>query len=224
LHHRRIPRWKIFRRDERLKIESGRFVRSAVAEADFLADGLPQVAFVGRSNVGKSSLLNRLLGRKALARISSTPGRTRAVNYFLVNESFYFVDLPGFGYAKVGKQLRRDWALLMEKYFEGAPETTRVIHLVDSKVGATPLDVDAAEYFASLGLAVTVVATKIDKVPRSKQARQIKTVREQLALPAETTLIPFSAVRGDGVKEIWKEIDAFLQNSSLPLHAARGVS
>jgi len=206
-----------------VKIESGRFVRSAVSEADLLADGLPQVAFVGRSNVGKSSLLNRLLGRKALARISSTPGRTRAVNYFLINSGFYFVDLPGFGYAKVGKQVRREWAILMEKYFEAAPDLAVILHLVDAKVGATPLDEEAADYFASLGLPTTVVATKIDKVPRSKQARQLKTVREQLALPADTTLIPFSAVRGEGVKELWKEIDARLKQPPMPLHVTRGA-
>jgi len=207
-----------------LRIESGRYVRSAVSERDFLDDGLPQVAFVGRSNVGKSSLLNRLLGRKALARISSTPGRTRAVNYFLINSDFYFVDLPGFGYAKVGKDVRRDWAKLMEKYFQGAPERIRVVQLVDAKVGATNLDCDAAEYFDSLGLATTVVATKIDKVPRSKQARQLRAIREQLGLPSDTTLIPFSAVKGDGVKDLWKEIDAFLLQQLTSSQVTRGVS
>jgi GTP-binding protein len=207
-----------------LKIESGRFVRSAVSEASFLADGLPQVAFVGRSNVGKSSLLNRLLGRKALARISSTPGRTRALNYFLINSTFYFVDLPGFGYAKVGKDVRREWALLMEAYFESVQDLAVILHLVDAKVGATPLDQEAADYFGSLGLPTTVVATKIDKVPRSKQARQLKSVREQLALPDDATLIPFSAVRGDGVKELWREIDTCLQQQPTPLRVTRGAS
>lgn len=207
-----------------MKIESGRYVRSAVSERDFLDDGLPHVAFVGRSNVGKSSLLNRLLGRKALARISSTPGRTRAVNYFLINSGFYFVDLPGFGYAKVGKQVRRDWAKLMDKYFQTTPEQTRVVQLVDAKVGATSLDCDAAEYFADLGLPTTVVATKIDKVPRSKQARQLKAIREQLDLPSDTTLIPFSAIKGDGTKELWKEIDAFLLDPLTSSQATRGVS
>jgi len=215
---------KIFKRDERLKIESGRFVRSVVSESGFLADGLPQIAFVGRSNVGKSSLLNRLLGRKALAHISSTPGRTRAVNYFLINSDFYFVDLPGFGYAKVGKQVRREWAVLMEKYFQAVRELTRVVQLVDAKVGATSLDCDAAEYFESLGIATTVVATKIDKVPRSKQARQLKSIRQQLALPNSTALIPFSSVKGDGVRELWKEIDAFLLQPPTSLEASRGAS
>ncbi len=207
-----------------LKIESGQFIRSAVSEADFLDDGYPQVAFVGRSNVGKSSLLNRLLGRKSLARISSTPGRTRAINYFLINSSFYFVDLPGFGYAMVSKQVRRDWARLMEKYFESVSDPTRVIQLVDAKVGATNLDREAAEYFDSLGVPTTVVATKIDKVPRSKQIRQLKAIRNQLKLSNDSALIPFSAVRGDGVKELWREIGSFLQHPSSSHQATLGAS
>ena len=207
-----------------MKIETGRFIRSAVAEADFLDDGYPQVAFVGRSNVGKSSLLNRLLGRKGLARISSTPGRTRAINYFFINSSFYFVDLPGFGYAKVGKQIRREWAKLMESYFRAAPERTIVIQLVDAKVGATPLDTDAAEYFESLGIPTTVVATKIDKVPRSKQVKQLRTIRDQLQLVDDTPLIPFSAIKGDGVKELWREIGAFLTPTPSSQPATRGAS
>jgi GTP-binding protein len=207
-----------------LKIETGRFIRSALSEADFVDDGHPQVAFVGRSNVGKSSLLNRLLGRKSLARISSTPGRTRAINYFHVNSSFYFVDLPGFGYAKVGKQVRRDWANLMEKYFHSVPEQTRIIQLVDAKVGATALDREAADYFESLGVPTTVVATKIDKVPRSKQVRQLETIRKQLQLDDGTELIPFSSPKGVGVKELWKVITAFLQHRPSSQQATRGVS
>lgn len=199
-------------------------MRSAASAGDLLDDGLPQIAFVGRSNVGKSSLLNRLLGRKALARISSTPGRTRAVNYFLINSDFYFVDLPGFGYAKVGKKTRQDWAELMDIYFRQTPELSRVIQLVDAKVGATRLDQEAAEYFDSLGLPTTVVATKIDKVPRSKRARQLKTIRESLELTQNTVVIPFSAVKGEGVKELWKEIDAFLFQSPASTEATRGIS
>ncbi len=182
-----------------MRIESGRFLRSAVRKSDLVEDALPQIAFVGRSNVGKSSLLNRLLGRRSLARTSSTPGRTRAINYFLINESFYFVDLPGYGYAKVGKKMRREWALLMEAYFDTAPAATTVVQLVDAKVGATPLDVDSATYFADIGMPTTVVATKIDKVPRSRQARQLKSIRQTLGLAPEADLIGFSATRGIGV-------------------------
>ena len=104
-----------------MKVESAEFIRSAHASGDFVRDGRPEIAFVGRSNVGKSSLMNRLLGRKGLARTSSTPGRTRAVNYFLVNRRFYFVDLPGYGYAKAGKEERREWAALVDGYFRDEP-------------------------------------------------------------------------------------------------------
>lgn len=207
-----------------MKIETGRFIRSAVSEADLVQDGLPQVAFAGRSNVGKSSLLNRLLGRKSLARISSTPGRTQAINYFLINSGFYFVDLPGYGYAKVGKQVRREWAKLMDGYFRTAPEALRVVQLVDSKVGATPLDVEAKDYFADLGIATTVVATKIDKVGRGRRAQQLQEIRATLRASEDTALVPFSAVKGDGIKELWSEISTFLRASSSSHHATRGAS
>jgi len=109
-----------------VKVESAEFVKSARASGDFVRDGRPEIAFVGRSNVGKSSLLNRLLGRKGLARVSSTPGRTRLVNYFLINRRFWFVDLPGYGYAKAGKDERREWAALADSYFRaGGVEDNR---------------------------------------------------------------------------------------------------
>ncbi len=207
-----------------MKIETGRFIRSAVSEAGLIEDGLPHVAFAGRSNVGKSSLLNRLLGRKSLARISSTPGRTQAINYFLINSSFYFVDLPGYGYAKVGKQVRREWARLMDGYFRTAPQALRVVQLVDAKVGATPLDVEAKDYFADLGISTTVVATKIDKVGRARRAQQLQEIRATLRSGEGTTLVPFSAVKGDGLKELWSEIATFLRESPSSHHASLGAS
>ena len=135
-----------------MRIETARFVLSAVESRGFVDDGHPEIAFVGRSNVGKSSLLNRLIKRKTLARISSTPGRTRAVNYFLINEDFYFVDLPGYGYALVSKTERQAWADLMEKYFREAARRAMVVQIVDAKVGATDLDVQAYEYVQSVGV------------------------------------------------------------------------
>jgi GTP-binding protein len=207
-----------------VRIETGRFIRSVVSESDLIEDGSPQIAFVGRSNVGKSSLLNRLLGRRALARISSTPGRTRAINYFSINSSFYFVDLPGFGYAKVGKQVRRDWAKLMDIYFQRHEDRTLVVHLVDAKVGATPLDCDAAGYFEALDIPTTVVATKIDKVPRSRRARSLQAIRDSLALPQDTPLIPFSSIQGEGVKELWREIEGYLESRPSLDRVTRGAS
>ena len=196
-----------------MRVESGEFIRSAVQESDFVGDGLPQIAFVGRSNVGKSSLLNRLLGRRSLARTSSTPGRTRAVNYFLINSDLYFVDLPGYGYAKVSQQTRRDWARLMERYFDTAPDRLLIVQLVDAKVGATPLDREASDWFDAEGAETVVVATKIDKVPRSRQAKQLRAIAEALELPEAEAPIAFSSVRGTGVADLWKAIDTFLEDA-----------
>jgi GTP-binding protein len=187
-----------------LKVETAEFIRSAHGSADFLRDGRPEVAFVGRSNVGKSSLMNRLLGRKGLARTSSTPGRTRAVNYFLVNRRFYFVDLPGYGYAKAGRDERREWAAVVDGYIRLA--RAQVVLLVDGKVGATPLDVQARGYLTSLGAPIVVAATKIDQVPRGRRAAGLRSIREALGLDETTPLIPVSARSGEGMRELWSAI------------------
>ena len=196
-----------------MKIETAEFIRSAHGSGDYLRDGRPEIAFAGRSNVGKSSLLNRLLGRKALARTSSTPGRTQAVNYFLVNRRFYFVDLPGYGYAKAGKEERREWAARVEGYFREEPPDA-VVLLVDGKVGATPLDVQAYEYLSGLGVAMLVAATKVDKVSRGRWAATLKEVRKALGLQEAIPVIPVSAHSGEGIKELWGAIASRLEASA----------
>lgn len=190
-----------------MKIESAEFVTSAHAEDGFQRDGRPEVAFVGRSNVGKSSLLNKLLGKKALARVGSTPGRTRAINYFLINRRFYFVDLPGYGYAKAGRQERQRWAELVDSYLAIALPAAQVVQLVDSKVGATRLDVQAGEYLADYGADVIVAATKIDRVPRGKRQRALAGIRRELRLAATAQVVPVSAVTGEGIRELWTAIE-----------------
>jgi len=196
-----------------VKVESAEFVKSARASGDFVRDGRPEIAFVGRSNVGKSSLLNRLLGRKGLARVSSTPGRTRLVNYFLVNRRFWFVDLPGYGYAKAGKEERKEWAALADSYFR-ADERMRplVVMLVDGKIGATPLDVQAYEYLASLRVEMLVVATKVDRLPRGKRAAMEKGIRA--ALGDGIDIIPVSAHSGEGIQELWSAVARHLEQSA----------
>ncbi len=196
-----------------MKVESSRFIRSAFSRGDFLDDHHPEFAFAGRSNVGKSSLLNRLLGRKGLAKISSTPGRTRAINYFLINSRFYFVDLPGYGYAKVSKEERRGWGELMQGYFRHAGSRSHVLLLVDAKVGATPLDVQAFDFLGSVGRLPTVVATKADRVSRGRRKAALDAIRQNLALDERLKIIPFSARSGEGVKELWSEIDEKLRSS-----------
>ncbi|HEX9737068.1 MAG TPA: ribosome biogenesis GTP-binding protein YihA/YsxC [Thermoanaerobaculia bacterium] len=201
-----------------MKIDTAEFERSALEAGQFLRDGLPEIAFAGRSNVGKSTLLNRLLARKALARTSRTPGRTQAVNYFLVNRRLRFVDLPGYGYAKASQGARRRWARLMEAYLQRAGGNGRIdapvllVQLIDGKVGATELDVEAHHYFASVGIPTLKVATKIDKLPRGKRPRSLKEIRQRLELPGSVDLVPFSAVSGEGIQQLWSAITAFLDS------------
>ncbi|HEX4961084.1 MAG TPA: ribosome biogenesis GTP-binding protein YihA/YsxC [Thermoanaerobaculia bacterium] len=196
-----------------MKLETAELAQSAHGSGQYLRDGRPEVAFVGRSNVGKSSLLNRLLGRRDLARTSSTPGRTQAVNYFLVNRRFYFVDLPGYGYAKAGREARREWAGRVEGYFRQALPGALVVMLVDGKVGATPLDVQAYQYLSSLGAAIVVAPTKVDKLPRSRRAAMVREVRATLELAETVLVIPVSARSGDGVKELWGALAPHLEAS-----------
>ena len=189
-----------------MRIESAEFVRSAVAERDFPRDGLPEVAFVGRSNVGKSSLLNKLAGQHKLARVSRTPGRTRAVNLFLINRRLYFVDLPGYGYARAAKTERDEWAALMAAYLRSPAASRRAVLLIDAVVGPTPLDREAWRYLEQHGVETTLVATKIDKLPRGRRRAALAAIREGLEVQEEISLIAFSAKSGEGVAELWKEI------------------
>ncbi|MEE8526804.1 MAG: ribosome biogenesis GTP-binding protein YihA/YsxC [Thermoanaerobaculia bacterium] len=200
-----------------MKVATAEFLLSAHHCKQFLRDGIPEVAFAGRSNVGKSSLMNRLLNRKGLARTGSTPGRTQAVNYFLINGNLYFVDLPGYGFAKAPRTERRRWAELMNDYF-GRPEApqTLLLQLVDGKVGATRLDVEALAYFQSLGLEPLIVATKIDKLPRTRRPRSLTSIRERLGCAGGEMIVPFSAVTGEGVQQLWGGISDFLERRRRP--------
>lgn len=195
-----------------MKVHEARFVLSAVASKDLLNDGLQQIAFVGRSNVGKSSLLNRLVGRKALARISSSPGKTRAVNYFAIETDCYFVDLPGYGYAKAGKSDRRSWANLMEGYFRVTRPTPSVLQLIDAKVGATPLDMQSVEYLRGQGSDLAVVVTKIDRLSKNQRTKQLAEIRQALELGEATPIVACSARTGEGIKLLWREIGALLRS------------
>lgn len=189
-----------------MKIKEVEFLRSATSAKQFVRDGRPQVAFAGRSNVGKSSLLNRLLQRKKLARTSSTPGRTRVVNYFLINQRFYFVDLPGYGYAKASKADRHSWGAMIESYLLESAEDLRLVLLVDAKIEGSPLDRQAFDYFRDLGIALLVVATKIDRVPRSKRSRSLKKIAERLGLEDTSDILPVSAETGEGLDQLWTEL------------------
>lgn len=201
-----------------MKVQTAEFDRAATAPGHFIRDGMPQIAFVGRSNVGKSTMLNRLLGRKKLARISSRPGRTQTINYFLVNRRLYFVDLPGFGYARAAKEARRRWAEVIDQYLRMSEPAPLVVHLVDSKVGATTLDEQAAAYFTELELPVLTVATKIDRVPRSRRSKALAQVRATLAMSDSPEIVPVSALSGEGIGPLWHHLSVFLESPKRVLH------
>ncbi len=197
-----------------MKVETAEFVRSAHQSGDFPRDGRPEIAFAGRSNVGKSSLLNRILGQKGLARVGSTPGRTRAVNFFLINGRCWFLDLPGYGYARAAKTARREWAEVVNEYLSRATPRVLVVMLVDGYVGATPLDQQAFQYLAHLDVRRAIAATKMDRVTRGRRAAALTAIGKTLGLDEEVPLIPVSAHSGEGMKELWGVIDLHLATST----------
>ena len=179
------------------------FVRSAAKPADFLRDGLPQLAFAGRSNVGKSSVINRLVNRKNLAYVGASPGKTTQINYFLVDRGVYLVDLPGYGYAKVPQAEKERWAKLMERYFqdEGRLITAGVL-IVDIRHRPTENDLTMHRWFRDTGCPEIVVANKLDKLKKSQVEPALQVIRETLELGEEDRLIPFSAEKGSGKEEL----------------------
>ncbi len=188
-----------------MKITSAKFIASAQTPESFLHDRRKEVAFLGRSNVGKSSLMNSLLGVKGLARTSSTPGRTQTINFFLINEEFYFVDLPGYGYAKVSKSDREAWGKLIEKYLAQREQLVLSILIVDARHEPSPLDLQMKSWLQHFELPYLVVSTKNDKLSANeRRASQQHALR---ALEVER-IIPYSAVTREGAKQLWDEIRA----------------
>lgn len=185
-----------------MNLHNAEFVLSAASRRDFLRDGLPQIAFAGRSNVGKSSVINRLLGRKNLARVGSAPGKTTHVNYFRVDGSFYLVDLPGYGYAKVPRAEKERWARLMEDYFSVPEGITLGVMVVDARHKPTDNDCLMAEWFKGTGRPFVVAANKVDKVKKSALAENLAQIRTELELDDAVRLIPFSAEKGTGKEEL----------------------
>ena len=181
------------------------FIRSAVEPAGFLRDGLPQLAFAGRSNVGKSSVINRLVGRKNLARVGASPGKTNQVNYFCLDGAGYLVDLPGYGYAKVSKAERDRWGRLMEAYFASGLITGGVM-IVDARHKPTADDVTMANWFFDAGCPLVAVANKLDKLKKSEIAPNLERIRETLSLRETDELVPFSAEKGDGREQLAERV------------------
>lgn len=181
-----------------MNIHNAEFIKSAAKPSDFVSDGLPQIVFAGKSNVGKSSVINRLLNRKNFARVGNTPGKTVHVNYFLIDGAVYFTDLPGYGYANVPKSERDRWGKLMEQYFSFPERITLGIHIVDARHKPTQDDVTMSRWFFETGCPVVIVANKVDKVRKSELEGNLIRIRETLILPENAALVPFSAEKGDG--------------------------
>lgn len=187
------------------------FIRSATKPSDFPRDGLPQVVFAGRSNVGKSSAINRMLNRKNFARVGSAPGKTTHINYFLIDKKLYLVDLPGYGYAKVSKQERDRWGRLIEAWFADTGRMAVGILIVDARHKPTADDCTMSQVFLSAEKPFLVVANKLDKLKKSEIEVNLLCIRETLDLPQSTAIIPFSAEKGDGKAELLKEISLCLE-------------
>jgi GTP-binding protein len=195
----------------------GGAVRRSVGDIDFIGSfpgalpdiERPEVAFAGRSNVGKSSMLNRLLNRKKVARVSSTPGRTTTINLFRVGEALTVVDLPGYGFAKVPNEIKKTWKGMMENYFENRDQLKLVVVLVDARRDALKVDAELIDYLILNEIPTLVVATKVDKLKRSKRGAQLKKIRIGHGLDFEQ-LIPFSSLNGEGREEVWDAIEGTL--------------
>ena len=202
-----------------MKIVSAEFVKSCEQPDQFPKDRLPAVAFVGRSNVGKSSLINSLLHRKRLAPVSRTPGKTQAINIFLVTTDdpcarrFYVVDLPGYGYAKVAKSVRARWRPLIEAYLTGSDALRGVLLLLDLR-GGERQDAEAVDWLSRIGLPFALVATKADKLSRGERAAALATLRDAFGLGPDAGVVSYSSVTHEGREELWRVVRTMLTASS----------
>lgn len=183
----------------------------AVKPSQYPPENLKEIAFAGRSNVGKSSLLNLLTGRKKLAKVSGNPGKTRTINFFLINDEFRIVDLPGYGYAKVSKSVSESWGDMMETYIENRPNLVKIVQLVDIRHEPSKQDVQMYGYLKHFGLDGIVVATKADKVSRNQIPRQVKLIRQTLGLKKDDRVIPVSALKKTGHEELLDVIEELLE-------------
>jgi GTP-binding protein len=192
-----------------MKILMSDFVKSAYDRQHWTTDGLPEIAFLGRSNVGKSSLINSLLLRKGLARTSNTPGRTQSINFFLINDSFYFVDLPGYGYARVSKSMRSDWGNMAEQYLSERAELALCIQLVDSRHEPTELDKQLNEWLIFHKKRHVIAATKADKLSSNQLRKSLASIEGELS---GGRIIAYSSETGKGRDALWDEINTAVKD------------
>ena len=198
-----------------MKITKAEFITSAAKKGQYPQADMPEIAFAGRSNVGKSSLLNLLTGRKNLAKVSATPGKTRLINFFNIKDSFRIVDLPGYGYAKVAKGMSEDWGKMMEDYLETRQNLICVIQLVDSRHEPSAQDCQMYDYLRYYGLSGVVVATKSDKLSKNELNKNLSIIRRSLELDKDDIVIPASALNKTGVDQILGTIDMLLKRGKI---------
>ncbi|MGE7693077.1 ribosome biogenesis GTP-binding protein YihA/YsxC [Lysinibacillus sp. NPDC094177] len=190
-----------------MKVHNVEMVISAVRPDQYPEDGLPEFALAGRSNVGKSSFINRMIGRKALARISSKPGKTQTLNFYKIEEQLFFVDVPGYGYAKVSKTEREAWGKMIERYITGRNELKAVVQIVDLRHPPTADDRMMYDFLKHYNIPCIVIATKADKIPKGKWDKHKKVVKETLDMDKNDPLIVFSSEKGIGFEEAWRTIE-----------------
>lgn len=193
-----------------MNLHNAVFVLSAASDAQFPKERLPEIAFAGKSNVGKSSVVNKLLLRKNFAKVGEAPGKTTHVNYFCIDKKCYFVDLPGYGYAKVSQSEKERWSKLMESYF-AADRIDLGVLLVDARHAPTMNDCNMAAWFLNSGCNFVVVANKLDKVKKSQVEENLAVIRRDLELPEDCQLIPFSAEKGNGRDDLLRRILAVVE-------------
>jgi GTP-binding protein len=190
-----------------MKVLSAKYIKSAMRPEEYPRIGHPAFAFVGRSNVGEAALLNSLLRQKGLAKTSSTPGKTQTINFFEVNEKVFFVDLPGYGFAKVPKSLKAEWNRVMMGYLEEREPLRMVAALLDARHKPSDKDVHMLQLLEQAAVPTLLVATKVDKLKKSERSRNLNLIRKTLELGGDAMVIPFSAVTGEGTRELWEIID-----------------
>ncbi|SNZ11475.1 GTP-binding protein [Terribacillus aidingensis] len=193
-----------------MKVTEAEIVISAVSKKQYPETHMPEIALAGRSNVGKSSFINKMINRKNLVRTSQKPGKTQTLNFYKINERFHFVDVPGYGYAKVSKRERNAWGRMLEEYFTERENLKAVVLLVDIRHKPTKDDVTMYDFLKHYELPVVVVATKLDKIPKGKRVQHIKRAADELQLEQEDIILPFSSETGEGKEEAWGVLKHFL--------------
>jgi GTP-binding protein len=193
-----------------MKVTQADIVISAVSPSQYPSGNLPEIALAGRSNVGKSSFINKMINRKSLARTSSRPGKTQTLNFYIINEKMHFVDVPGYGFAKVSKTEREAWGKMIETYITSREQLKAVIQLIDVRHAPSKDDVTMYEWLKHFGTKVIIVATKADKIPKGKWDKHLKVVRETLKKDPDDPLIIFSSETAYGKEAAWKQIENLL--------------